>query len=244
MGYTSEWGLRMKFAILDDENSDRERIVTFLERFVNENSVDLRWETFSNPTEFLENYIGDFDLIFLDIAMPGVNGIEVAREIRKKDQKVILIFITSLGQFALQGYEVEALDFVVKPIAYEEFCLKMKRALRYLMRDEDASLFIRTTDGVVRLQAKDVFLIEVRHHYLHYKTSTGEYRVRGTIREAEQALMNYNFVRCNQGSLVNLKYVETIKGNVVVVAGNAIPISRNKRNDFMTIFAKYVGGLV
>lgn len=233
----------MKIAILDDESSAIKQVEEFLKRFVEEYHVVLQWHTFENPSKFIDCYSMDYELIFLDIDMPGINGIEVAREIRDRDQDVLIIFITSMGQFAIQGYAVEALDFVVKPVAYEDFVLKMKKALRYLARDTGAGLHLSTTEGIIKLQVRDIFYAEVRNHYLYYHTNKGVYKVRGTIKEAEQALREYHFVRCNQGTIVNLKYVEHLRDKTVVIAGDEIAISRNKKREFVISFTKYMGGL-
>ena len=83
-----------------------------------------------------EHYQKDADLILLDVEMPGMDGISLARRIRQDDKEVLLMFITNMAQYALHGYEVEAIDYVIKPLGYQEFALKMKKAMRYMGRHE------------------------------------------------------------------------------------------------------------
>ena len=175
--------------------------------------------------------------------MPGLNGIETAKELRRIDASVVLMFITNMTQYAIHGYEVDAIDFVVKPISYGDFVLKMQKASRYVERNKNKKISLNTTDGVIQLDVSDIHYVEVIRHDLIYHTVHGQYKVRGSLREAEKALLDFHFTRSNHCYLVNLKYVEAVSGNLLRVAGVELVMSRNKKNDVMLEFAKYVGGL-
>lgn len=243
----------MRVAIIDDEKNMTEQLSGFLNRFKEKESLIIDVDVYESGDVFLkaletkrifeeENLI--YDLILLDVEMPGRNGIETAREIRKFDEQVIIMFITNMAQYAIHGYDVEAIDYVLKPVTYEDFALKMHKAMRYIRQNEKQQLIINTTeDGKVPLVISDIFYIEVVSHYLNFHTKKGLFESRGVMKEIEKQLESMNFFRCNQSYLVNLAYVKAIRGNEVIVGGDSLPISRNRKNIFMEAFARYVGGM-
>jgi DNA-binding LytR/AlgR family response regulator len=233
----------MKLAVVDDEKKTTDLLDGYIKRFEKENNLTINVSVFHNPNDFLTNYSRDYDLVLMDIEMPGLNGIETARELRRMDGRVVLMFITNMAQYAISGYEVEAIDFVIKPISYPDFVLKIQKAMRYITRNQDKKLTLNTGEGVVYLHVSDICYIEVMRHYLVYHTTNGNYTVRGVMKEMEESLSNYHFVRSNHCYLVNLKYVESINGSILKVGGDDLQISRNKKNEFLTEFTRYVGGI-
>lgn len=233
----------MKIAIVDDEKQMTQLIESYLLRYSKERNTHFKVDIFNNPLEFLSTYTGDYDLILMDIQMPGLNGIETAKELRRIDASVVLMFITNMMQYAIHGYEVDAIDFVVKPISYGDFVLKMQKASRYVDRNKNKKISLNTSEGIVQLDVTDIHYVEVIRHDLIYHTVHGQYKVRGSLREAEKALLDFHFTRSNHCYLVNLKYVEAVSGNLLRVAGEELVMSRNKKNDVLLEFAKYVGGL-
>ncbi|MCR5145167.1 MAG: LytTR family DNA-binding domain-containing protein [Lachnospiraceae bacterium] len=243
----------MRVAIVDDEKNMTDQIIEFLCRYQKENSVNVDMEEFSSGESFLQSFYEKkedeadgylaYDMILLDVEMPGIDGIETARRIRERDKNVIIMFITNMAQYAIHGYSVEAIDYVLKPITYEDFKMKINKATRYIERNTKHQIMLNTTEGKIPISISDIYYIEVVRHYLHYYTVGGKYEVRGVMKELEKSLSDKNFCRCNQSYLINLAYVKAIRGNDVVVGDDYIPISRNKKNEFMEAFAKYVGGI-
>lgn len=233
----------MKLAVVDDEKRATDLLCSYIKRFEEESRMDISVIVFHNPSDFLSGYSMDYDLVLMDIEMPGLNGIETAKELRRMDGSVVLMFITNMPQYAINGYEVEAVDFVIKPISYADFVLKIQKALRYISRNQDRKLTLATTAGAVKLNVSDIYYIEVIRHYLVYHTVSGSYTARGVMKETQGALLEYHFVRSNHCYLVNLKYVESVSGNTVKVAGDELLISRNKKTEFWMEFTRYVGGM-
>lgn len=233
----------MKLAMIDDEITMTDQIQEYLARFQEESETEIQADIFHDPRVFLGSYHKEYQLILMDVEMPGMNGIELAREIRKVDEKVIIMFITNMAQYALHGYEVEAIDYVIKPITYQDFALKMKKAQRYIYRDTDRQIMLNTTEEKVLIKVSEIFYIEVIRHYLNYHTAQGIYQVRGAMKEEEKKFAQDHFARCSQSYLVNLAHVMSINGNDVVVNGEAIPISRNKKSEFVNTFTRYIGGM-
>jgi len=233
----------MKVAIVDDDIKITKLLSEYVNKYEKLNNMIIKLSIFHNPNEFLSSYTKDYDLIIMDIEMPGLNGIETAKELRQIDASVVLIFVTNMAQYAIQGYEVEAIDYVIKPISYADFTLKIQKAIRYIERNHDKKIAINSQDGVVNIKVSDICYIEIVRHYLIYHTVFGEYTVRGVMKETEKNLENYHFIRTNHCYLVNLKYVSAIKGNMVKVGKDELPISRNKKKTFMVAFTRYMGGM-
>jgi DNA-binding LytR/AlgR family response regulator len=233
----------MKIAIVDDVERETALLEQYVNRYADENQLTVTSMVFQNPMEFLNRYASDYDLVLLDVEMPGMNGIEVAKDIRRMDGRVVIMFITNMAQYAINGYEVNALDYVLKPVTYADFVLKMKKAERYIQRNEDYRLTLEMPDGIVTLYISDLIYVEVERHYLIYNTVHGKYRARGSMKAIEEKLLLHRFLKCNRCYLVNLKYVEAVNGQDLRVGGEELPISRNKKNEVLQAFARYVGGL-
>ena len=243
----------MRAAIIDDEKNMTHLLMEFMNRFKEENEIVTDVECFESGDAFLNAFEKKrimeekdhiFDLFLLDVEMPGRNGIETAREIRKYDKDAVIMFITNMSQYAIHGYEVEAVDYVLKPITYEDFSLKMHKAMRYIRQNEKQQMLLNTTeDGKVPILISDIYYIEVVSHYLQFHTKHGVFESRGVMKELENELESMNFFRCNQSFLVNLAYVKAIRSNEVTVGNEKLSISRNRKNSFMDAFARYVGGM-
>ena len=117
----------LNIAIVEDEKEMSNCLRDYLIKFFNEENISIDVSIFDNGNIFLEKYKLNYNLIFLDIKMPSIDGMEVAQKIRKIDKNVMIIFVTSLAQYAIKGYEVNAFDYILKPIDYYNFKLKMSR---------------------------------------------------------------------------------------------------------------------
>lgn len=135
----------MNIAIVEDDDVAFNTLKSYLQRLqesINEDIVIIRYE---NAERFLVDSLVRKDIIFMDIALPGMNGMDAALEYRKTDRQAILIFVTSMAQFAIKGYEAEAMDFLVKPLNFYDFSMKIKRAFSKLKDRESDSLVIQHT---------------------------------------------------------------------------------------------------
>ncbi|MGX8699430.1 MAG: LytR/AlgR family response regulator transcription factor [bacterium] len=234
----------LKILILEDEKPQLERLEGFLRRYREENpDFAFTLETYERGLALLDAYRRDADLIFLDIRLPDMLGIDVARRIRQVDENVMLIFVTSLTQYAIEGYAVDAYDYILKPLQYPSFSAKLRRALRALSwREEELWLDLRDKEGGRRLAASGVTYVESSGHDLSFHTGGEVIRQWGTLSQYEALLAGAHFVRCHTSFLVNLKYVGAVRKDEVIVNGEAVPISRPKRKEFLAALAQYKGG--
>ena len=232
----------LNIAIVDDETESLDILKEYLDRFQTEENTKFEIKTFSNAVDFVSSYKCDFDIVFMDIEMPGYDGLSAAKEIREKDNHIGIIFVTNMGQLAIRGYEVNAIDFIVKPIGYYNFSLKLKKAFSHIIPQGNDDMILDLSNGKTRVRISDIEYIEVDKHYLIFHINGYEYRVRGTIREIEDRLSDYGFLRCNNCFLVNYRFVTGYLDNTVYVNGCELPISRPRRKDFLTELTRYFGG--
>ena len=232
-----------RVAIIDDEYTDRKLLADYFIKLQSEIKEDIQISEYTSGDKYLYANDGKADLICLDILMEGKDGFSIAKEIRKKDENVLIIFITNMAQMAIRGYEVHALDFVIKPVTYYSFALKMKSAFDIIKKQRSKSVLLQTVDGARRVNAEDIYYIEVSDHYLLYHTKTGNYRQKASLREIEIQLTDLSFVRCNNCYLVNLKYVDCIEKDEVLVAGDWLKISRPRRKELLKSMANFMGGI-
>lgn len=232
----------MRIAIVDDSAADREQLLACLNRYFRETGTQYETTVFKDAAAFLSDYRFTYDFIILDIDMPGLSGIDAAKKLREKDPNVTLMFVTNMPQYAIEAYSVEAMDYVLKPVSYPDFLLKMKKAERYILRNSDAPILLKTSSGPVRCKASEILFVESRSHYLYYHTADGEYRVRGKLSEIESGLLPYHFARAGESYLVNLSHLEAAEGNDIVVGGVRLPVSRRYRSSFFSAFTRYMGG--
>ena len=174
--------------------------------------------------------------------MPRVGGMEAAQAIREVDENVVLVFITNMAQYAIKGYSVGALDFVMKPVSYYTFQMKFTRALERAAKRRNEEILLTLPDRIQRIGVQQIHYVEVQDHMLHYHTEQGEYVLRGTLQNAEKQLAPYHFARCNHWYIVNLAHVQQVKRDTVVVAGHELEISRRARTGFLNTLTDYIGG--
>lgn len=233
----------IKIAVVDDEKEERECLHQYCDQFQNERKKRLEIREYTSGDLFLEEFDGSTDLIFLDIDMEGTNGIDTARRIREKDKDVLIMFVTNLAQMAIKGYEVRALDFIIKPVNYYSFAMKMQNALDIIETRKVKNIVITTAGGMQIISTEQLLYVEVEGHYLHYHTTEGIYQQKISLKELEESLAGLSFKRCNNCYLVNLKYVNGVEKEDVIIRGERLKISRPRKKEFLQALANYMGGI-
>ncbi len=231
--------MEIKIAIVEDEQPQASLLHSYLDRYARENDLTLQIKVFSNPLTFLEPYVPGYDLVFMDIRMPYMNGMDTARRLRELDDRVLLIFITNLIQYAVSGYEVDALDYIVKPVNYFDFALKFRRAVGRIPKETGSKLTITCDVGLVTLDTQNIEYIESVGHHVVYHTFNGQYTQYNSLKNLESTLEKQGFFRCNSCYLVNLKYVTAIKGYQVQLSTCTLKISQHRKKQFLTDLAAF-----
>ena len=234
----------MRIVILEDDDEQARQINDYLLRYQQmHNGFQYSAKTYTSGHSLLEDYRSDADLLLLDIQLPDMLGIDVAHQVRRNDSYVMIVFITNLAQYAIEGYSVNAFDYVLKPINAFSFSKKLERVVRVLSHARsDVKLEIKSKTGTRWIAADLVTYIEVRSHEVLIHTEQEVIHQWGTLAQYEAQLRPQHFIRCYASYLVNPKYVRTVIHDQVEVASEMLPISRTFRKDFLNILAQYKGG--
>ena len=234
----------LNIIILEDQTEQADRLSQMLKKYAEAHeSFSYQLKLYDRSIPFLTEYKCDADILFMDIQVPDMLGIDAAKRVRQMDNRVMIIFITMLTQYAIEGYSVGAFDYVLKPVRYEEFSTKMDRVCRMLAHQNTSmTLEVRTKEEIRRISADDIAYIEVANHDILIHTGDEVIRQWGNLKSFEDKLTDAHFVRCNACYLVNLKYVRGISGDTVTVGTDTLSVSKSKRKDFLTAVAQYKGG--
>ncbi|HOV42181.1 MAG TPA: LytTR family DNA-binding domain-containing protein [Oscillospiraceae bacterium] len=230
----------VRIAVVEDEAAYTQQITEYLERFSEESGEAVKITVFSDGDEIVEAYKAQFDIILLDIQMRFMDGMTAAKEIRKADPEVVIIFITNMVQYAVQGYSVDALDFVLKPISYFALSQRLEKALDRIKKRPMTYVAVSTKSGTYKLEASKIYYIESLGHNLMFHTASGEYSSTGTLKEWEKKLKDMHFFRGNSCYLINLEHVDGIQDGCALVKGEKLALSRNRKTAFMEALANYV----
>lgn len=228
----------ISIAIVEDDKTAADTLQKFLDKYKEESGEKFQSTWYQDAVTFLESYRG-VDLVFMDIQMPNMNGMEGAMRLRKLDTQVVLIFVTNMAQYAVKGYEADALDFIVKPLSYSNFTFKMKRAMNAIQMSMNKDIVIKQSSGMMRIRANELYYVEVRGHNLTYHLAQDEVLVRGSMNTAENQLSEWNFLRCNNCYLINPRYIEWIRGCVVKVGNDELQISHPRKKKFLEDLARW-----
>lgn len=224
----------LSVAIIEDSKSDRENLEKYLDRYAAEKNTEIRKEVFDRAETFLQSYKPVYDVIFMDICLPYMNGMDACVQLRKLDKEVAIIFTTDMIQYAIDGYKVNALDYFLKPVTYYDLKLRLDRLMIHNTKRIAPVVIHIPGEGDVVVASSDVKYIEVMVKNLTYHTTSGDYTVRGQGLKNVEAELKGEFCRCSSSYLINLKWCKELKGDSVLVGGDWIKISRSMKKEFVT----------
>ncbi len=235
----------LEIAIVEDEENYRKVLWQYLRKYETETAEQIHISVFTDGDEIVEHYSARYDIILMDIEMRFMNGMDAARKIREVDRSVIIIFITNMAQYAIQGYEVDALDYVLKPISYFAFSQKLQRAVGRMKKREEHYINIVSKNGVNKVAVSEIGWIESEGHRLIYHVKDRAYEsTLNSMKKVENELKECNFFRCNKGYLVNLAHVKAIQDGWAILTNGKVMISRAKKTEFQKALTTYVGETV
>lgn len=230
-----------KVAIVDCHTSDSALLQQLLEQYAEREGQPLLIDRYPGGNAFLMEFRPYYDIAFIDMD-DSMEGFGAAKEAHAQDRELCIIFTASRAQYAIRGYEVDALDYILRPVTYPVIADKMDKALRLLRSRHKSEVVLTRETGALRLSIDDIYYIEVLSHDLIYYTPYGSYKVRGKMRDVEQQMQPYGFSRCNNGYLVHLLHVRRIENDMVQVAETWLPVSRGRKKRFLEDFLSYLGG--
>lgn len=234
----------LHIAIVEDDPGYVQQLQEYLARYSRESGTAVETTVFTDGDEIVEGYRAQFDLILLDVEMPFLDGMTAAEEIRKRDTEVVIIFITNMAQYAIKGYAVDALDYVLKPVSYFAFTQRLERAIERMRRRERKFLVIPIKGGSQKVDVSHLYYVESQGHTLLYHTASGVYSSTGTMKEVETRLSGLHFCRGNNGYLINLEHVDGVRDGFALVHGERLQLSRPRRGAFLEALTNYLGEVV
>lgn len=233
----------IRVAIAEDDPQCFSQLEQFIGDYGRETGRAFQITHFDNGEDLVERYQPEYDLILMDVDMPYMDGMTAAGYIRERDPEVVIIFVTNLAQYAIQGYSVNALDYILKPLNYFSFSQRLGRALQYVKKKESAFLTVAVKGGAIKLELDGIFYIERLGRQLMFHTRSGIHASTATLQQVEAALEDKGFARCNQGYLVNLEHVDGVQDGCAVVHGDKLLMSRGRRGPFLEALAGWAGGV-
>lgn len=233
----------VRLALVEDDVGYRNQLKEYITRYEQNSGERFSIREFADGDEIALNYKPEYDIILMDIEMKFMDGMMAAEEIRRVDTEVIIIFITNSPQYAIKGYAVDALDYVLKPVAYFAFSQRLSRAIERLQHRNRHFLQINTREGTHKLDVKQLYYVESQGHDLYFHTENGELIGTGSMQDTEKKLDGHGFFRCNKGYLVNLEHVDTVHGEEIEVHGDRVLLSRARRKAFLDALNNYINGV-
>ncbi len=230
----------LRLAIVDDSPDDSAALHTLVAEYFRKNDQACLIQIFNTPLDFIRS-TDHHDIVFMDIRMDKLDGIEVARIMRKINTESILIFVTHMAQLAIKGYEVDALDFIVKPADQFSINYVLTKALSRIENISNTVFALKTGDGIISLSSNDITYVEVFDHNLAYHTTSQVYEVRGRLSDVIKKLDPKRFIMCNRSFVVNLRYVSSACSEYLVVDGKKVFISKSHSKEIMKHFSNFLG---
>lgn len=234
--------LNIRIAVVENELNVAQNDIVLLERYAKENSLLLETSIFQNGYEFLDTE-EEFDAVLMDIDMPGLNGMEVAEKLREKNKTIDIIFTTNLPQFAVDGYKVQALDFVIKPVTFPNLSFAMEKVVEKKRNIVNGSFFLRIGGFARRIHNEEVLYIEMVNHYIVlHETDMEPVRIRGSLKMIDDLLNPEIFVKINSGIIINISKVSSFENGLVLMEdGSNLPLSRSHKKEFAVRLAEFYG---
>ena len=227
-------------AIVEDEKEAAEQLRLFIERYGKKCGETFNITYFADAIELLENYRPVYDILFMDIMMPDLDGMAAAEKIRQTDSAVTIVFVTNMAQYAVKGYDVGASAFIVKPLSYFDFEMKMKRVVFAVRNKDDRVLVVPKGSGSMRLPIRDLAYVEVSGHRCRYHLTGGVEEGYNSIKALAEKLRQYDFMFCNNCYLVNPCHIRNVGGYTLKVGEDELQISHPRKKIFMQQFNEWV----
>ncbi len=228
----------MKIAICEDEKLCSDILEGYVKKWAMKNGIFVEVHTYTSAEQFLFAVDESFDMLFLDIKMDKMNGVELAYELRERNYKLQIVFTTDLKEYACEGYNVDALNFIFKPVDYEACGKSLDRARKHLSHKK--FYMCKTSESLQRILHEDILCIEMISHTAIIKTKETTYKTRRTISEIIRELDNELFVRCHKSFIVNIQHISSIsKKSIVLSNGSEIDVGNVFVSEVNEKFIKY-----
>lgn len=228
-------------AMAEDSHDDALRVKLLLDRCIDEGLSQICLRSYENGRELLEHYTDDVDLVLLDIDMPVLDGLATAHAIRKLDTTVSICFMTNYGQLAPEGYAVDAMGFLIKPITYRSLYQMLKRAVERSARRRTHLIPVKQAKQTIFVDANEIAYVETERKKTVIHTTRGPLPCSESMKAIEEKLAGHSFFRIHNAYLVSLAHIQTITPTDALVSDQTLPVSKHRKQDFLAALTNYVG---
>ena len=230
----------INIAIVEDDEKDLNIVQSYLLKYISLHNLDVNIKKYSTSNDFLNSKNINFNIVFLDIQLPDIDGISLAHTFRNSNPKAIIIFITSLSMLAIRGYEVNALDFIVKPLIYNDFAFKIRRAFKSISYEKTKEFHLRLPgNNYYNFLSSDLLYVEVIKHKLIYHLKGRDISTYDTLSSVIPRLISCGFLQCNRCYVVNPIHINKISGYDIFIGTDILRISQQRRKEFMESFTNW-----
>lgn len=228
--------------ICDDEEVVCNQLSVALRQYATAKKCSFELSVFHSGQELLRDIKPDMQILFLDISMNGLTGIEVARKLRETSPEIRVIFITSMVQYAVEGYSVHAFGFLSKPISFAALERQMDDTIRSLVSTSGKKLAIHSGGNVELIPSNDILYIESFAHQLKVSNIRGQMQCAVPMKQMEETLKDCGFFRCHKCYLVNFRHILRVDDRGCILDNQEhIPVSRHRRQEFLQEFNRFIG---
>ncbi len=234
----------MKVAIVEDMEIHQNNLKECLLACGSKHSIDIEIDIYQDGIEIIDKKDLDYDIIYLDIRMNFVDGMETAKEIRNRDNEVLIVFCTNYIQYAIDGYSVNATDFLLKPVQEFAFSQHFKKILARINKSDEPFVLVKTKQGYRKVKHSSILYMESEGHYINIYCKEEKISFLESLKSMEQILENQGFYRCNSCYIINLEYVKEVKNSTVMVGEYELQVSRGRKKSFLEALTNYVGDKV
>lgn len=233
--------MNWNIAICDDEHVETELLQGYLQHLEAERGDSFSVRSFSSGEQLLAQFSKNTDILLMDIGMNGISGLDTIRKLREQETDVCVIFITSLTQYAIEGYSVHAFGFLPKPLSYLRFRRTMDEALAALESEKSSTLALPVETGTQYIDFTRVCYVEVYGRMICVTRENGlSLECRMSLANLERVLNSWKFFRCHNNFLVNFAYVERIEsGKLTMKDGRVIPVSKHRYQELLLAIGRY-----
>ena len=234
----------INIGICEDELHYRVNIKDMLGDILSTYSINYKIYEFSSGEELLSNYPKDLDILIMDIQMKIINGMDTARKIREFDQNLEIIFMTSFSEFMLEGYEVKAYRYILKPISERKISRNILPCINEIMKKKNNYLTINVKNYVDRIKIDSIVYIETDRPNILIYTNDNKYTTKMSISKIDKILREHGFFRCHNSDIVNLKLVESMNSNTLKIGEKYIPISKYRVKELKLALTNILGDIL
>ncbi|WP_349391748.1 LytR/AlgR family response regulator transcription factor [Clostridium perfringens] len=231
-------------ALCEDNSLQREELKNNLSKVLDEIGVEYKLLTFETGEDLLREYPEKLDMLFLDIQMGELTGMDTARKVREYDDKVEIIFITALWDYIQKGYEVRAFRYLIKPVKFKELQEQVTACVENILYKRYTYITIKDKNNVLKIRTEDILFLETFERKVIIHTNSQDYIVKMSMNKLEKELTNKGFFRCHTSYIVNLIKIEEIKKDYLLINKFTLPVSKHRMKNLKLRLTSLLGDLI